>query len=182
MPECSQTGATARELRQQLPRHSPHNLEIPRPQTSLKSGSLEMPRQAAKLSSPRLDLTGTVAEIRALPSGSRANRSRPGGASSKRTAVRPTCSKTMGRPSDRGCGLGLVRRPLRRQHGLGKAFTPPIARIESAVRSPVPAAPAAPNVRRHREDGIRPYASKRSCAFCQRRLAFDRRPNRFCPR
>jgi YVTN family beta-propeller protein len=56
------------------------------------------------------------------------------------------------------------------------------AGIEPAMRSPVPAAPAAPNVRRHREDGIRPYACRRYCASCPPHPAFDRRPNRFSPR
>jgi hypothetical protein len=56
------------------------------------------------------------------------------------------------------------------------------AGIEPATRSPALAAPAAPNVQRHREDGIRPFACRRSCASCRPRPAFDIRPNRFSPR
>src|SRR5579864_3569144 len=46
------------------------------------------------------------------------------------------------------------------------------AGIERAMRSPVPAAPAEPNVQRHQSDEIPPYACKRYYASCRRHPAF----------
>src|SRR5260370_7989065 len=55
------------------------------------------------------------------------------------------------------------------------------AGIERVVRSPLPAAPVAPNVRRHRQDGIPPYVCMRCSAFFRPPPASDRPPNLFSP-